>query len=237
MTNQPTRRAGNRLLSCLAPDDAKQLSSQLTALSLPIKHVLYEAHAPIDFVYFPQNCVLSAVMVMEDGDGIEVGTIGNEGAAGLTAFIGPAVSPQRLIAQIAGDCLRIEAAALEKQARRSRTLFELLLRHHQAFSAQIAQSVACNGLHPLLKRCCRWLLMTHDRVEGDELTLTHEFLSYMLGVRRPGVTEALQGLQAQGLIDNSRGTITIVNRRGLEAAACECYRIVAKEYEKLLGRD
>ena len=111
----------------------------------------------------------------------------------------------------------------------------MLLKHHQAFLAQICQSVACNGLHTLFKRCCRWLLMTHDRAERDELPLTHEFLSFMLAVRRSGVTETLQALQEQGLISNSRGTIIITDRPGLEAASCECYRIVVEEYERLLG--
>jgi hypothetical protein len=127
-------------------------------------HLLYEPHAPVDFVYFPQDCVLSAITVLNDGTGIEVGTIGNEGAAGLTAFIGPSVSPTRLVVQIPGTGMRIVAGVVEQEARSNRTLHDLLLRHLHAFLAQMSQSVACNGVHPIIKRCCQWLLMTHDRV-------------------------------------------------------------------------
>ncbi len=197
--------------------------------------VVHEARSAIDFVYFPHDCVLSAVTMMEDGNGIEVGTIGNEGAAGLTAFMGPSIAPHRVLAQVPGDGTRIAAEALLEESRSNPRLYDLLLRHHHAFLTQICQSVACNGLHTLFQRCCRWLLMTHDRVEWDELPLTHEFLSFMLAVRRSGVTETLHSLQEQGLISNSRGTITIANRPGLEAAACECYRIVVEEYQRLLG--
>jgi CRP-like cAMP-binding protein len=207
----------------------------LKAASFAVNDVLYEARLPIEVVYFPYNCVLSAVTMMEDGAGIEVGTIGNEGAAGLTAFLGPTTSPQRMLVQVPGDGASMPARALEEAARTSRSIYDLLMKHHHAFLSQITQSVACNGLHTVYQRCCRWLLMTHDRVEADELPLTHEFLSFMLAVRRAGVTETLQTLSERGLINNSRGTITIVNRAGLEAASCECYRIVVEEYQRLLG--
>ena len=173
--------------------------------------------------------------MMEDGNGIEVGTIGNEGAAGLTAFMGPAIAPDRVLAQVPGEGTRMPANILLEEARSNPRLYDLLLRHHQAFLSQICQSVACNGLHTLFKRCCRWLLMTHDRVERDELPLTHEFLSFMLAVRRSGVSETLQSLQERELISNSRGTIKILDRAGLEAASCECYRVVVEEYKRLLG--
>jgi len=142
-----------------------------------------------------------------------------------------------LLVQVPGDALLIEAELAFQEAKNDSSLYNLLLAHHYTFLMQVSQSAACNGLHPVVKRCCRWLLMTHDRIEGDELPLTHEFLSYMLGVRRPGVTEALQALESQGLIDNGRGAIRIVDRKGLEAASCECYRIVAKEYARLLGAE
>jgi CRP-like cAMP-binding protein len=131
--------------------------------------------------------------------------------------------------------LRIEAGSIRGFAKESSTLYEVLLAHHYAFMSQVSQSVACNGLHSVIKRCCRWLLMTHDRVEGDEVALTHEFLSFMLGVRRPGVTEALSTLESQGLIKTARGTITITDRGGLERASCDCYRLVKEEYERMLG--
>jgi CRP-like cAMP-binding protein len=140
-----------------------------------------------------------------------------------------------MIVQVAGDSLVMEAEALAAEAKASPAISELLLRHHQAFLTQVTQSVACNGLHPLVKRCCRWLLMTHDRTANDELPLTHEFLSLMLAVRRPGVTEAINTLHKQGLISNHRGTIRILDRAGLEAACCDCYGVIMSEYKRLLG--
>lgn len=235
MSTIPAEQVRNRLLRRLPAQVFERLRPHLKPLSFKSGHVLYEAHSPIEFVYFPYNCVISAVTMLENGDGIEVGTIGNEGAAGLTAFLGPLNAPHRLLVQVPGEGARIAAETLQEEARTNQSLHNLLLKHHHAFLAQICQSVACNGLHPLFKRCCRWLLMTHDRVEGDEIPLTHEFLSFMLAVRRSGVTETLHALQEQGLISNSRGTITIVDRKGLEAASCECYRIVVDEYERLLG--
>jgi CRP-like cAMP-binding protein len=235
MNHEPAERVRNRLLSRLLPQDYERLLPHLKSVDFENGHLLYEAHANVDFVYFPFDCVLSAITILEDGTGIEVGTIGNEGAAGLTAFIGPSVSPTRVVVQVPGAGMRIAAPTIEQEAKNNRTLYDLLLRHHHAFLAQMTQSVACNGVHPLVKRCCRWLLMTHDRVGKDELPLTHEFLAFMLAVRRPGVTETLHTLQEQGLITNSRGTIQITNRAGLEAASCECYRVVQKEYNRLLG--
>jgi len=234
MKNEPAEGVRNRLLRRLQSREYVRLRPHFKDVVFESGHIVYEARSQIDFVYFPHNCVLSAVTIL-DGSGIEVGTIGNEGAAGLTAFIGPSISPHRMIAQVPGDGVRIAAAVLEEEARNNRQLHDLLLQHHQAFLTQLSQTVACNGLHSLLKRCCRWLLMTHDRVGKDELQLTHEFLSFMLGVRRQGVTETLQALQEQRLIANSRGTVTIVNRAGLEATSCECYRIVVEEYNRLLG--
>jgi CRP-like cAMP-binding protein len=235
MSNDPAERVRNRLLRRLSPQIYQRLLPHFKAISFESGDILYEAHSEIEFVYFPLDCVLSAVTMMEDGSGIEVGTIGNEGAAGLAAFIGPSISPHKLLAQVPGDGLRIEAKTLAREAKANPALFDLMLKHFHAFLSQISQSVACNGLHPILKRCCRWLLMTYDRVGRDELPLTHEFLSFMLGVRRPGVSETLQTLEDKGLIANSRGIITIIDRAGIEAMTCECYRIVVKEYERLLG--
>jgi CRP-like cAMP-binding protein len=234
MKNEPAVGVRNRLLRRLQSREYARLRPHFKDVVFESGQIVYEARSQIDFVYFPHNCVLSAVTIL-DGSGIEVGTIGNEGAAGLTAFIGPSISPHRMIAQVPGDGVRIAAAVLEEEARNNRQLHGLLLQHHQAFLTQLSQTVACNGLHSLLKRCCRWLLMTHDRVGKGELQLTNEFLSFMLGVRRQGVTETLQALQEQRLIANSRGTVTIVNRAGLEATSCECYRIVVEEYNRLLG--
>ncbi len=235
MNDKSAARMRNRLLSRLQPYEYDRLAPHLREASFELGQVLYEASAPVDIVYFPDDCVLSAVTILADGTGIEVGTIGNEGVAGLTAFIGPTISPNRVLVQIPGTGTRIVAGLLEKEARNNPALYDLLLRHHHAFLAQMTQSVACNSVHSVIHRCCRWLLMTHDRVGADEMPLTHEFLAFMLAVRRPSVTENLQVLQDRGLITNSRGKIQIVDRAGLEATSCECYRTVANAYERLLG--
>ena len=237
MTDVSAERNRNRLLRRLQPQDFERLLPNLKNVVFELGQVLYEARAPVEIVYFPCDCVLSAITVLNDGTGIEVGTIGNEGAAGLTAFIGPSISPTRLLVQVPGYGTRIDAEVIEREARSNHTLHDLLLRHHHAFLAQMTQSVACNGTHTVIQRCCRWLLMTHDRVGKDELPLTHEFLSFMLAVRRPTVTETLQVLQEKGLIANRRGTVEIVDRAGLETVSCECYRVVTDEYDRLLGSE
>lgn len=198
-------------------------------------HVLYKAHGPIDYAYFPLSCVTSAVAVMRDGSAIEVATVGKEGAVELPTFLAAETSPNRIIIQIGGETLRIEAGVLRDAALQNQPLREVLVRYTVAFLAQVSQSVACNGLHPIEKRCCRWLLLTQDRVGADEMPLTHEFLAMMLGVRRASVGEVLGSLQEQKLIRNSRGNITVVDRKRLEATACECFESVNAEYRRQLG--
>ncbi len=235
MAEVSQRPTGNRLLDLLPADEQRKLLPQLHRVSLDAKFVLYEARAPIDLVYFPITCVLSAVTIMSDGAAIEVATVGNEGLSGLPLLATVATSPHRVFAQIGGDALRIDAAAFNKQCAQLPGLARVMTTYQQAVLFQISQCVACNGLHMIAQRCCRWLLMTHDRVEGDELALTHEFLSYMLGVRRSSVTEVLQALQKQELIGLRQGKITIRDRAGLEQLACECYQTVRDEYDRLLG--
>lgn len=165
---------------------------------------------------------------------IEVATIGREGGAGLPTFVKSQASPHRVFCQVPGEVLRIELELLQKAAQQEGPLRSLLFSYQAAFLFQISQSVACNGTHVLEERCCRWLLMTHDRVDGDEIELTHEFLAAMLGVRRSSVTETLQALKAKGLIDYGRGKITILDRAAMEEGSCECYRAVIDEYDRLL---
>ncbi len=235
MSSQPAQRVRNRLLARLQPQDYARLQPHLKQVSCHHGQVLYEARSTIETIYFPHNCVLSALAITESGDAIEVGTVGNEGACGFTGFLGPVISPNRTVVQIAGDAERIEASVLAAEMKNNPRLHDLLLRHHQAFLSQVTQSVACNGLHSVLQRCCRWLLMTHDRIDGDDVALTHEFLAMMLAVRRQGVTESIHALEKQGLIANSRAVIHIRNRAGLESASCDCYGIVVEEYKRLLG--
>jgi CRP-like cAMP-binding protein len=230
----PIGRTGNRLLNLLPDDEFQALQPGLRQVSLQAGEVLYETQGVIDHILFPRNCALSAVTVMRDGSSIEVATIGNEGMSGLPGFTGTGASPHRVFAQIGGEGLRIDSELLSKECARLPALARCMTNYQQAFMFQISQCVACNGLHVIVKRCCRWLLMTHDRVAGDDLALTHEFLSYMLGVRRSSVTEVLQSLRQQGLIGNSLGQISVINRAGLEELACECYQAVRDEYDRLL---
>jgi CRP-like cAMP-binding protein len=225
----------NQILDRLPATEYQRLLPLLQPVPLKLRQVLYEVRSPIDAVYFPTAGVVSAVTVMADGGEIEVGTIGFEGVVGSMAFIGPATSPNRVYVQVAGDALRMDAAALRTEAGRDGPLSRLLALYNTAFLAQVTQSVACNGLHAVHQRCCRWLLITLDRVASPVLPLTHEFLAIMLGVRRSSVSDVLNPLQEQGLIRYSRGKITVLDRHGLEAESCECYRRVHDEFERLFG--
>jgi CRP-like cAMP-binding protein len=231
----PVGRVGNRLLDLLPPSEFDRLQPLLQKVSLQAKQVLYEARAEIEQLYFPLNCVLSAVTVMQDGHAIEVATVGNEGVSGLAGLAIVTRSPHRVFVQIAGDALRVNAAQFNRECKTFPKLGETISNYQQAFLFQVSQCVACNGLHVVIERCCRWLLMTHDRLEGDDVALTHEFLAIMLGVRRSGVTEVLQSLQQQGLIRYGQGKITVLDREGLEDLVCECYGCIKKEYRELLG--
>jgi CRP-like cAMP-binding protein len=203
--------------------------------------VLYEPGAAIDSVYFPESAVASMIRRMADGSGIEVGTIGREGIVGGSVALGAKTIVTECVVQLAGTAYRLATPALLVEIRAPREnggdslLFDLLLLYSQALFEQAAQSAACNRLHALEPRCARWLLMMHDRADGDQLLLTQEFLSYMLGVRRAGVTEACGTLMRDGLIRYRHGRITISDRVGLEAAACECFRVNVDAYASLLG--
>ncbi len=223
----------NQILNRLPPSEYRRLAAELKPVHHPAKQVLYQAYTRIDYVYFPIDGVISAMTIMDDGSAIEVATIGNEGVAGHQAFISGATSPHEVMVQVEGDAMRIKADVLKKEADRDGPLRKLLNLYNSALQTQIGYAVACNGLHTVEKRCCRWLLMTQDRIESDVLPLTHEFLSIMLGVRRASVTEVLQPLQEQGLIHNGRGKVHIVNRKGLEAICCECYRRTREEFARL----
>jgi CRP-like cAMP-binding protein len=206
---------------------------RLTTLGL--KHVLYQPRAALDFAYFPSQGVVSLLTVMEDGAGIELATIGNEGMVGLPILMGIAESPSRAVVQVSTSGLRMRADRLKTETSRDTPLRRLLLLYSGSFLFQISQAVACNGLHSVQQRCCRWLLMTHDRVEADEFSMTHEFLAQMLGVRRASITEVLRPLQEDGLIRYRRGRMVVLDREGLEEASCECYQLVVQEYHRLLG--
>ena len=226
---------GNRLLARLPQEDYVRILPRLQLVPLPLKHVLYEARSPIDYAYFPNRGVVSALTVMEDGRAIEVATIGDEGMVGLPLFVGARTTANRMIVQVPGEALRIAEAALREELSRDSALRQLLILYHTAFLAEVSQAVACNGLHSVYQRCCRWLLMTNDRAHSDVFPMTHEFLAEMLGVRRSTVSTVLEPFQERGLIRYSRGKFTVLDREGLTAGSCECYRTINEEYARLFG--
>ena len=223
----------NHLLSALPPEEFARLLPHLTVMQLPIRTVLHEADAPFAFVYFPLTAVGSVTALMADGAMVEVGTIGREGMTGLPAFFGAATSPLPTFIQVAGAVVRLPITAFSAAAAPGTALHALLLRFAQAYYSMAAQSAACNRLHPVEERCARWLLLTHDRVRLDTFPLSHEFLGYMLGVRRPSVTIAMGTLQRAGLLTYHRGIVTLTDRAALEAASCECYAAIVKAFAAL----
>jgi CRP-like cAMP-binding protein len=226
----------NRLLRALAPADYERLQPLLERLDLPKRWVLVEPGGVITHAYFPQQCVLSVLNVMNDGVAVETQTVGNEGMAGLGILFGSDIATAQVICQVPDGAKRIAASSLRAAFKESPPLLQLLLRYAQTAFTQVSQSSACNRAHSMPERCARWLLMTHDRVGGaDTFELTQDFLAIMLGVRRPSVTLAAGILQQAGLIRYVRGKITVIDRPGLEAASCECYRIICDDYERMLG--
>lgn len=224
----------NRLLATLPREEYERLLPYLETVSLTHKQVVYTPNEPIEYVYFPKNCVISLVIFMEDGLGVEVGTVGNEGMAGIPLFLGADRIPSDAFCQIPGDALRMRADVFKNTVTPGSPLHYLLQRYTQTLLNQIAQTAACNSVHLIEKRCCRWLLMTHDRVGTDEFALTQEYLSQMLGVRRASVSAVATALQDAGFISYSRGKIRILDRKGLESTACQCYRTVKAEFYRLL---
>lgn len=232
---QPSPALRNRFLAKLPEADFLRLLPLLEPLNLKVNDVVYEFRGPINHVYFSTGAVFSALTLMEDGSAIEVATVGIEGLIGHSAAQGSPISPNKLIVQIAGTGCRIGVNALREEIAWSAPLRDLVSGYHAAFLTQVSQSVACNGLHRLEQRCCRWLLMSRDRVQSDDIQLTHEFLAIMLGARRASVTDLLKPLQQADLIRSHRGMIRIIDGEGLEARTCECYRVVKDEYDRLLG--
>jgi CRP-like cAMP-binding protein len=224
----------NRLLRSLHASDYATLAPHLEQVTLARGDVLAERGDHIQYAYFPQRCVLSLVTPLSDGAIVESATVGHEGVVGLSTFLADGVAFERAIAQVPGLAVRVRADVLKTLATERGTVRGPLLRYTQALLRQTAQSVACLQHHPIDERCARWLLQTHDRIGEDSFSLTHEFLAAMLGVRRAGVTVALGSLQSAQLITYQRGRVAIIDRAGLEAAACECYRVITREYNRLL---
>ena len=232
-TKLQTAPQGNRLLARLPRQEYQRLFPRLQPVQLALKYVLYEVRSSIDYAYFPNRGVISALTVMEDGRAIEVATIGDEGMVGLPLLVGAKTTANRMIVQVPGEALRMAEDVLREEVSRDSALRRLLVLYHTAFLAQVSQAVACNGLHSVYQRCCRWLLMTQDRAHSDVFPMTHEFLAEMLGVRRSTVSEVLEPFQEKGLIRYSRGRFTVLDRDGLMAGSCECYRRINEEFARL----
>jgi CRP-like cAMP-binding protein len=222
----------NRILAALPADSLDRMAEHLEPVELGMKMRVYEPHGPIEHVYFPLSGVISLLSIADDA-GIEIATVGNEGMAGVGAFLGKPVMPWRAIVQIPGQALRIPVAQFQRELDRDGALRAMLGHYTQAMLIHVAQSAACNRLHPVDERCARWLLTSHDRVDSDTFPVTQEFLSQMLGVRRASVTVAAGILQRAGTIRYARGKVRILDRKALEAASCECYHITRREYEQL----
>jgi CRP-like cAMP-binding protein len=225
----------NRLLLLLSDIDYERLRSHLSHVDFDYKKSLYEASRPIKQVYFPINGVASLVITTSDGASAEVGTIGSEGMVGLPIVFGDRIAPSSMYVQVPGTALGMDAGIFRSELDRSPTLNLVMLRYAHAFFNQVAQSAACAHLHKVEQRCCRWLLMTRDRMPSGDFLLTHEFLGMMLGVRRTTVTDVMGGLQKAGLIRYRRGHVTILDHEGLQHRACECYEISKLEFDRLLG--
>ena len=228
-------RSPNRLLASLPSADYERIAPMLQPVPLAAGQTIYRVKAPIDTVYFPLGGMISAMAVMHDGAAVEVAAVGNEGMTGLTAFMGTEVSPYEVMVQVPGEALRMDAAVLKAEADRPGPLRHMLSQYYNAFTFQVSYSVACNGLHRVEQRCCRWLLMAADRVGSNVLTLTHDLIGMVLGVRRASVSHVLRVLEERGLVHIVRREVAIIDRPGLEAAACECYRKVADDYDHLFG--
>jgi CRP-like cAMP-binding protein len=226
----------NRILAALPPDDLQRLDRHLTRSPLVYKRSLHKASEPITFVCFPDSGVCSVMSVMRTGATAEVATIGNEGVTGVALFFGDESEPSESMIQVPGAGRMLPAAVFRSELTRGGALQQLVGHYAHALMIQIMQSAACNALHPLDKRACKWLLTTHDRVFTNQFKLTHEFLSMMLGVTRPTVSMVAEQLQRAGLISYHRGDVTVLDREGLEAGTCECYAIVKRAFDRFFKR-
>ncbi len=225
----------NLLLASLREDELNRIISKLEPVSLSLGEVLYESGDRMDYAYFPTTAIVSMLYIMENGGTAEIGIIGNDGMVGISLFLGGETTTSRAVIQGAGDALKIKPHDLREEFALGGRFQEILLRYTQAIMTQISQTAVCNRLHKVEEQMCRWLLLSHDRLSSDKLVMTHDLISNMLGVRREGITLAAKKLAARKLITNTRGTIKIVDRKAMEACACECYEIVNSEYNRLLG--
>jgi CRP-like cAMP-binding protein len=226
----------NHLLAALSAEDYARLEPHLELVPMPLGDVLYEPGMQLKHVYFPTNCIVSLLYVMEDGASAEIAVVGNEGVIGIALFMGGESTPSRAVTQSAGYAYRMKSQLLKQEFNRAGPVMHLLLRYTQALITQMAQTAVCNRHHSVDEQLCRWLLLSLDRLQSNQLSMTQELIANMLGVRREGVTEAARKLQSAGLISYQRGHITALDRPGLEARSCECYAVDKKEFDRLLPK-
>ena len=224
----------NHLLQVLPEDVQNRVFPQLGLVTLPLGHVLYESGAALHHVYFPADSIVSLLYVMENGASAEIAVVGNEGVVGVALFMGGETTPNRAVVQSGGAAFRLKSQLLKEEFSQSGALQHLFLRYTQSLLTQMAQTAVCNRHHTVEQQLCRWLLMSLDRLPSNKLTMTQELISNMLGVRREGVTESAGRLQSKGVIQYSRGLITVLDRAKLENICCECYGVVKLETERLL---
>ncbi len=224
----------SHLLAALPDIEWERLLPNLEVVEMPLGQVLYESGSTLRHVYFPTTAIVSLLYVMENGASAEIAVVGNEGVVGISLFMGGESTPSRAVVQSAGQGFRLESQMMKDEFNRAGPVLHLLLRYTQALITQMAQTAVCNRHHSLDQQLCRWLLLSLDRLQGNELVMTQELIANMLGVRREGVTEGALKLQQAGLIRYARGHIAVLDRKGLEKRTCECYGVVKKEYDRLL---
>jgi CRP-like cAMP-binding protein len=234
MTAAPPEPRHNRLLAALAPEARQRIYPQLRLVAMPLGKVLYEPGGLLQCVYFPTDCIVSLLYVFTDGMSAEISVVGNEGLIGVSLFMGGETTPSRALVQSAGYAYLMSGERLKEEFGQNGQMQLLILRYTQALITQMAQTAVCNRHHTVDQQLCRWLLLSLDRLRGNELSMTQELIANMLGVRREGVTEAAGKLQALGIIRYSRGRIVVIDREKLEALCCECYGVVKRETDRLL---
>ena len=235
MVSTPPPPERNHILQALPPAERERLYPHLKHVVMPLGTVLYESGAVLRHIYFPVDSIVSLLYVLNNGASAEIAVVGNEGAVGVSLFMGGETTPSRAVVQSAGSAYRLTGARLKKEFSRHGLMLNVLLRYTQSLITQMAQTAVCNRHHALDQQLCRWLLLSLDRLDSNELRVTQELISNMIGVRREGVTEAAGRLQKLGVIRYSRGKITVLDRARLEALSCECYAVVKAETDRLLG--
>jgi CRP-like cAMP-binding protein len=232
--NPPASHTGNQILDALPAAERERLQPHLKLVDMPSGMILYESGAVLRHIYFPVDSIVSLLYVLKNGASAAIAVVGNEGAVGVSLFMGGETTPSRAVVQTAGTAYRLTGARLKQEFSRHGLMLQVLLRYTQSLITQMAQTAVCNRHHSIDQQLCRWLLLSLDRVESNDLKVTQELIANMIGVRREGVTEAAGKLQKLGVIRYSRGRIRVLDRARLESQSCECYAVVKRETDRLL---